>query len=186
MLDDEVLLIRSGSGTRLERFSLPMPSSWMISPPAWSRTTIVECNPVRTSRAGARRVGSDHGAAFGAKVAQPNRDVILTSGDGYLMFGTPLPALWCSSHYKAPYLTVVMVNKSYSTGTTALRSGYPEGVAVSASNYEGGIFDPPPNFARLAEAGNGYGEQSPMPIKLRGPPAGPPAHAQQNTGPYCC
>jgi acetolactate synthase-1/2/3 large subunit len=29
---------------------------------------------------------------------------------------------------------------------------------VGSENYEGGVFDPPPNFAKLAEAANGYGE----------------------------
>ena len=91
-------------------------------------------------------------------MAAPDRDVIFASGDGYLMFGTPLPALWTASHYKAAFLTVVFVNRSYSTGTNGLRRTYPNGVAVRTENYEGGIFDPPPDFAKLAEAGNCYGE----------------------------
>jgi acetolactate synthase-1/2/3 large subunit len=98
------------------------------------------------------------GAAFGAKLARPDADVILTSGDGYLMFGEPLAALWSAAHYKAAFLTVIFLNRSYSTGTNGLKSTYPEGTAVETGNYEGGIFDPPPDFARLAEAGNGYGE----------------------------
>jgi acetolactate synthase-1/2/3 large subunit len=102
--------------------------------------------------------GFGSGAAFGAKLARPDRDVVLATGDGYFMFGTPLPALWCSSHYKAPFLTVVFVNRSYSTGTRGLKSTYPDGVAARGDNYEGGIFDPPPDFAKLAEAANGYGE----------------------------
>lgn len=102
--------------------------------------------------------GWGSGAAFGAKLARPQTDVVLATGDGYLMFGTPLPALWCASHYKAPFLTVVFVNRSYSTGTRGLRRAYPEGVAVEFGDYQGGLFDPPPDFAKLAEAGNGYGE----------------------------
>jgi acetolactate synthase-1/2/3 large subunit len=102
--------------------------------------------------------GWGSGAAFGAKLAQPDRDVVLATGDGYLMFGTPLAALWAAAHYKAAFLTVVFVNRSYSTGTTGLRGTYPEGVAVEIGDYEGGIFDPPPDFAKLAEAANCYGE----------------------------
>lgn len=102
--------------------------------------------------------GWGSGAAFGAKLAAPDRDVVLATGDGYFMFGTPLPALWCASHYKAPFLALVFVNRSYTTGTTGLRRSYPNGVAVRTENYEGGIFDPPPDFAKLAEAANGYGE----------------------------
>jgi acetolactate synthase I/II/III large subunit len=98
------------------------------------------------------------GAAVGAKLAAPDRDVIFASGDGYLMFGTPLPALWTASHYKAAFLSVVFVNRSYTTGTNGLVRTYPNGVAVRTGNYEGGVFDPPPDFAKLAEAGNCYGE----------------------------
>ena len=74
------------------------------------------------------------------------------------MFGTPLPALWTASHYKAAFLSVVFVNRSYTTGTNGLVRTYPNGVAVRTGNYEGGVFDPPPDFAKLAEAGNCYGE----------------------------
>jgi acetolactate synthase-1/2/3 large subunit len=98
------------------------------------------------------------GAAFGMKLAQPDRDVVLAAGDGYLMFGTPLASLWSAAHHRAPFLTVVFVNRSYSTGTTGLKGAYPEGVAVESGNYEGGLFDPPPDFAKLAEAANCYGE----------------------------
>ena len=98
------------------------------------------------------------GAALGAKLAAPNRDVVLATGDGYFMFGTPMPALWTASHYKAPFLTLVFVNRSYTTGTNGLRRTYPTGVAVRTENYEGGVFDPPPDFARLAESANCYGE----------------------------
>jgi acetolactate synthase I/II/III large subunit len=102
--------------------------------------------------------GWGSGAAFGAKLAAPEREVVLATGDGYFMFGTPLPALWCASNYKAPFLTVVFVNRSYSTGTRALKRAYPNGVVARTGNYAGGVFDPPPDFAKLAEAANGYGE----------------------------
>jgi len=96
------------------------------------------------------------GAAFGAKVARPDRDVVLTSGDGFFMFGTPLSAPWCASYHKSPFLTVVFVNMSYSTGVYGLQDEYPDGVAVTTRNYAGGMFDPPPNFAKLAEAAAGW------------------------------
>ena len=109
-------------------------------------------------KSGGSAGGWGSGAAFGAKMAKPERDVVLATGDGYFMFGTPLPALWCAAHYKAAFLTVVFVNRSYSTGTSGLQRMYPEGAAARAGDYEGGLFDPPPDFAKLAEAANGYGE----------------------------
>ncbi|HVA24487.1 MAG TPA: thiamine pyrophosphate-requiring protein [Chloroflexota bacterium] len=109
-------------------------------------------------KSGGSAGGFGSGASFGAKLARPDRDVVFPTGDGYFMFGTPMPALWCANHYKSPFLSVVFVNKSYSTGTNGLRDAYPEGIAVSSGNFEGGVFDPPPNFAKLAEAANCYGE----------------------------
>jgi acetolactate synthase-1/2/3 large subunit len=109
-------------------------------------------------RSGGSTGGWGPGAAFGAKLAAPERDVVLASGDGYFMFGTPLAALWAASHHRAGFLSVVFVNRSYSTGTMGLRRAFPEGHAVQAGDYDGGLFDPPPDFAKLAEAANGYGE----------------------------
>jgi len=109
-------------------------------------------------KSGGSSGGWGSGAAFGAKVAKPDRDVVLATGDGYFMFGSPLPALWSAAHNDAPFLTLVFVNRSYSTGTTGLKNVYPDGAAVQAGDYEGGLLDPPPDFAKLAEAANGYGE----------------------------
>jgi acetolactate synthase-1/2/3 large subunit len=110
-------------------------------------------------RSGSSSGGWGSGASFGVKLARPDQDIIHATGDGYFMFGTPLPALWAAGHHKAAYMAVVFVNGSYSTGTSGLRSAYPEGYGISTGNYEGGTFEPPPNFAKLAEAVNGYGEQ---------------------------
>jgi len=98
------------------------------------------------------------GAAVGAKLAKPDRDVVLATGDGFFMFGSPLEALWAASYHKAPFLSVIYTNRSYSTGTHGLKSTYPQGVAVRQDTYAGGVFDPPPDFAKLAETVNGYGE----------------------------
>jgi len=110
-------------------------------------------------RSGSTSGGWGSGASFGMRLAAPGQDVVLASGDGYFMFGNPLAALWAASHHKAPYLSVVFVNGSYSTGTTGLKAAYPDGYAISSGNYDGGTFEPPPKFAKLAEAANSYGEE---------------------------
>ena len=109
-------------------------------------------------KSGGSSGGFGSGAAFGAKLAMPHRDVVLTSGDGYFMFGTPVVSLWSAAHHKAPFLSVVMVNRSYTTGTRTLAKQYPDGAAVKDEDYTGGLFDPPPDFVKLAEAANSYGE----------------------------
>ncbi|HWO40747.1 MAG TPA: thiamine pyrophosphate-requiring protein [Candidatus Eisenbacteria bacterium] len=110
--------------------------------------------------------GWGSGAAFGAKLAAPGRDVVLVTGDGFFMFGTPLPALWSAAHYKAPFLTVVFTNRSYSTGTTGVLRSYPDGAVAQTENFEGGLLDPAPDFGKLAEAVNGYGETVRDPERL--------------------
>jgi acetolactate synthase-1/2/3 large subunit len=108
-------------------------------------------------KSGSSAGGWGVGAAFGAKMAAPDQDVVLASGDGFFEFGTPSAALWAAAHHKAPFLSVVFVNASYSTGTNGLRQQYPEGYA-SKIKSKGGTFDPPPDFAKMAEASGGYGQ----------------------------
>jgi acetolactate synthase-1/2/3 large subunit len=109
-------------------------------------------------RTGSSAGGWGSGAAIGAKLAMPERDVVLASGDGFFMFGSPLAALWAARFHKAPFLSVIFVNGSYSTGTGLLKAAYPDGYAARLNNYNGGTFEPPPDFAKLAETVNGYGE----------------------------
>ena len=97
------------------------------------------------------------GAGLGAKVAAPDRDVVVTTGDGFYMFGVPNAALWSAAHHRAPYLTIVYTNRSYSTGTVGVNRAFPGGYAAKA-DFEGGYFDPPIDFAKEAEAAGAYGE----------------------------
>ncbi len=109
-------------------------------------------------KSGTSTGGWGPGAAFGAKIAAPDKDIVLVSGDGFYMFGEPMPALWSARQHKAPTLTVVVVNASYSTGTTGVKDIYPKGYAATHNRFPGGLFDPPPNFAKLAESVDCWGE----------------------------
>jgi len=97
------------------------------------------------------------GAALGAKLAAPERDVVAVTGDGFYMFGSPAVALWSGARHAAPFMVVVYQNRSYSTGTTRLAQTYPDGYAAR-TGYEGGYFDPPIDFAQEAQAAGAYGE----------------------------
>jgi len=108
-------------------------------------------------RSGSSSGGWGAGAAFGVKLARPEHDVILTSGDGYFTFGSPMPALWAARAHGSAFLSVVFVNQTYSTGTAALARMYPEGHAAGGG-FVGGRFDPAPRFDKLAEVVDGYGE----------------------------
>lgn len=105
------------------------------------------------------------GAALGAKLAAPKRDVVAVSGDGFYMFSNAAPALWTAAHHGAPYLMIVYQNRSYITGTARIQKMYPEGYAQK-SDFPGGYFDPPMDFAKEAEGAGAYGENVRDPADL--------------------
>jgi len=98
------------------------------------------------------------GAALGAKLAAPERDIIALTGDGFYMFGTPAPALWAGAHHDAPFMVVVYTNRSYTTGTSRIVGSYGPDSYAARAGFEGGYFDPPIDFAKEAEAAGAYGE----------------------------
>jgi acetolactate synthase-1/2/3 large subunit len=102
--------------------------------------------------------GWGSGAAIGAKLAEPERDVILASGDGFYAFGLPTIALWTAVKHGLPYLAVVYVNARYTTGTTQVVDFYGEDGYAAAAGFPGGRFDPPPDFAAEARAAGAHGE----------------------------
>jgi acetolactate synthase I/II/III large subunit len=105
------------------------------------------------------------GAAFGAKLAAGDTDVVAITGDGFYMFASAIHSLWSSKQYRAPYLTIVYQNRSYSTGTIRVSRSYPDGFAAKAG-YHGGYFDPPIDFAKEAEAAGAYGENVTDPTEV--------------------
>ena len=62
---------------------------------------------------GGRALGWGIGAAIGAKLGAPNRQVILTIGDGAVMYSAP--GLWTMARYGVPVLVVVSNNRYYQT-----------------------------------------------------------------------
>ncbi|HUZ73449.1 MAG TPA: thiamine pyrophosphate-requiring protein [Stellaceae bacterium] len=98
------------------------------------------------------------GAALGAKIAAPDRDVVLASGDGFWQFGVSNAAIWSAAHHRAPFLAVVFQNRSYTTGTIGVTNAFGKDSFAKKYDYEGGYFDPPIDFAKEAEAAGAYGE----------------------------
>jgi len=106
------------------------------------------------------------GAAFGAKLAAPDRDIVAVSGDGFYMFGTPAPALWAAARHGAPFLMIVYTNRSYTTGTLGVVRSFGKDSYAEKAGFEGGYFDPPIDFAKEAEAAGAYGENVTDPAEV--------------------
>ena len=105
------------------------------------------------------------GAALGAKLGRPDKDVVAVSGDGFYMYSVANAAIASAVRYKAPFMAVIYQNRSYSTGTAATAQFYPDGYAVRGG-LEAGYFDPPIDFAKEAEAAGAYGENVKDPAEV--------------------
>lgn len=111
-------------------------------------------------------LGYGLGMALGAKLAAPERDVILFVGDGSYMFGNPTPAHFTAIAENLPTLTVVMNNSQWFAVRRATNVMYPNGKAIKANTMPLTDLNPSPNFAKTMEACGGYGEEITDPDKL--------------------
>jgi acetolactate synthase-1/2/3 large subunit len=122
------------------------------------RRHVPRVRPGSFFRCGSAGGGWGVGAAFGAKLAAPDEFVTLIVGDGFFLFGVPNAALWSAAHYKKPFLTVVLQNDEWTTGTVQVARAHPGGYAEQDGSYEGGRFgEPRLDHAKLAESAGAYG-----------------------------
>jgi acetolactate synthase-1/2/3 large subunit len=103
---------------------------------------------------GAGSLGWSGGAAIGAKLAAPDRDVVAVSGDGTYMFGVPGSVQWMARQYGAPYLHVVLNNRGWNAPRFSALAVHPDGYASKANSLDI-AFDPPPDYAGIAAAAGG-------------------------------
>jgi len=96
------------------------------------------------------------GAATGAKLAEPNRQVVCSIGDGSVMYSAG--GFWTQARYRVPVLTVVWNNHNYQTVRNAY-FGY-KGRMAQTGHYAGMYLgDPEIDFAQLAQSQGVKGEK---------------------------
>ena len=96
------------------------------------------------------------GAATGAKLAAPDRQVVCTIGDGSVMYSAS--GFWTQRRYSVPVLTVISNNHNYQTVRGAY---YRYQSKMAASGHYTGMYlgDPDIDFVKLAESQGVAGEQ---------------------------
>ncbi len=96
------------------------------------------------------------GAAAGAKLAEPDRQVICSIGDGSVMYSAA--GFWTHARYEIPVLTVVSNNRNYQT---VRRAYHRYGGKMAESNQYTGMYlgDPDISFAELARSQGVAGEK---------------------------
>ncbi|MCZ6795344.1 MAG: thiamine pyrophosphate-binding protein [Planctomycetota bacterium] len=104
------------------------------------------------------------GAATGAKLAAPNRQVVCSIGDGSVMYSAS--GFWTQARYEVPVLTVVWNNHNYQT----VRKAYfrYNQKMKNAERYVGMYLgDPDIDFVKLAESQGVAGTRVDGPASLR-------------------
>jgi benzoylformate decarboxylase len=94
-------------------------------------------------------LGWSVGAATGAKLAAPGRQVVCNVGDGSLMYSAA--GFWTQARYRIPVLTVVCNNRNYQTVRYAFARA--RGEMVKADEYLGmHLGEPDIDFVKLAQS----------------------------------
>ncbi|MBT3791759.1 MAG: thiamine pyrophosphate-requiring protein [Rhodospirillales bacterium] len=106
------------------------------------------------------------GTALGIKLADRDRQVICTQGDGAYMFGNPIPAHYISAAENLPMLTIVYNNSMWNAVKRNTHGVYPDGYAAK-SNWEPlTYFQEGAKFEKAVEIAGGYGERVEDPADL--------------------
>ena len=111
-------------------------------------------------------LGWAQGAAFGAKLAQPDRPVVSVTGDGGAMFSGPQP-LWSQARYSAPVTNLVINNRAYNNERNRIWSligGQQSRVGLDMTCYNG---SPDVDFAKAAAGYGVEGELVTDPAKVQ-------------------
>lgn len=122
------------------------------------------CSYITSSPAGG--LGMGLGASLGARMAAPDRNVILLIGDGAYMFGNPTPSHFVSVAENLPTLTVVLNNSRWNAVHKSTAGVYPEGRAVKSQQMPLVDLHPSPKFEQIMQACGGYGERVEDPDQL--------------------
>lgn len=101
-------------------------------------------------------LGWSMGAALGAKLAQPEKDVMVLLGDGTYMYNAPVASHFVSKARNLPIMTVVYNNQTWLASRGPVAKMFPNGTAVKTNNFPGTSLDPSPDFEFVARSSGAF------------------------------
>lgn len=118
-------------------------------------------------QSGGSNLGWGLGAAYGAKLANPEKTVVSFMGDGGFVFGCPTASLWAANACRVPFLIVIFNNMRYNAPSLALRhnSGR-ESYSAQTGNWIGINIQPSPDYAAIARACGVFGQKIEEPAEI--------------------
>jgi acetolactate synthase-1/2/3 large subunit len=96
--------------------------------------------------------------AMGIKLADPDRLVVATMGDGSYMFANPVACHHVAEAHGIAVLTVVLNNAGYDAVRHSVLELYPTGYAAKADEMPLTALTPTPDFAQVARACRAHAE----------------------------
>jgi acetolactate synthase-1/2/3 large subunit len=99
------------------------------------------------------------GVALGAKLADRDRRVIGTHGDGSYMFNVPISAHYVAAEHDLPILSVVFNNQRWQAVRGSTLGLHPDGYASKANQVPLANFNVDQHYEKMVDVSGGYGEQ---------------------------
>jgi acetolactate synthase-1/2/3 large subunit len=95
---------------------------------------------------------------MGMKLAEPDRLVIATMGDGSYMFANPVACHQVAEAYRIPLVAVILNNAEWGAVRQSVMGLYPAGHAARTNTMPLTSLQPSPDFAAVARASRAYAE----------------------------
>ncbi|MBX9589868.1 MAG: thiamine pyrophosphate-requiring protein [Hyphomonadaceae bacterium] len=111
-------------------------------------------------------LGWGPGAALGAKLAAPDRQVVAVVGDGAYLFSNPVAVHHAAALHDLPVLFIVMNNAMWNAVRHFTTAMYPSGRASKRNDAPFTRLDRLPAFEQICAAAGGYGERVDDPAAL--------------------
>jgi acetolactate synthase-1/2/3 large subunit len=111
-------------------------------------------------------LGHGMGVALGAKLANRDRLVIGTHGDGAYMFNVPTSAHFVSAEQELPVLWIILNNQRWQAVRSSTVGLNPEGYAAKANRAPLTYFTVEQHYEKSVEVSGGYGEKVTDPKQL--------------------
>lgn len=175
--------LEAGWAKRLEegKNANPLSVAWIshcINNVMSKNTVLVKESPVQTqyvdtevpctilNPGAASGLGHGLGVALGVKLADRNRDVICTLGDGAYMFNVPTSAHYVAAEQELPFVTVIFNNQRWQAVRGSTFGLHPDGYAAKSNLPPLSHFTVEQRYEKVVETSGGYGEQVSDPAEL--------------------
>ena len=106
--------------------------------------------------------------ALGMQLAQPDRLIVATMGDGSYMFANPVACHQIAEALGLPVLLLVLNNREWGAVRQSVLGTYPDGYASRVNQMPLVSLDPTPDFTKVAEASRAWTAKVDAPGDLAG------------------